>query len=122
MISFKYNIKSEKGEETIFVGRKRKMFFIKRNGKTYFPLETTTNFEFNGQKRVAKHNEVIDADGLLVFVNAKNNLSIPTLTLESGYKATTNNFVNNLKIWVPMVLGIIVGYAIGYLATKYLLN
>jgi len=44
------------------------------------------------------------------------------LTLESGYKATTNNFVNNLKIWVPMVLGIIVGYAIGYLATKYLLN
>jgi len=37
MISFKYNIKSEKGEETIFVGRKRKMFFYKTKWKNVFP-------------------------------------------------------------------------------------
>lgn len=119
MLAFKYTIKSEKSSEVIFVGRKKKMFFIKRNGIKYYPLTATTNFEFNGQKRVAKHNEVIDANGLLVFVYAKNYTAIPTLTLEKGYEATTNNFINNLKIWVPMILGIMVGYAVGYLIVKF---
>ncbi len=120
MISFKYNIKSEKGEEAIFVGRRKKVFFVKRNGKTYYPLAATTNFEFNGEKRVARHNEVIDADDLLVFVSAKNYIAVPTIKLENGYTATTNNVINNLKIWVPMVLGIIVGYAVGYMIGQLL--
>ena len=38
MLYFKFNIKGEKGSEVIFVGRKRRVFFVKRNGKKFFPL------------------------------------------------------------------------------------
>ncbi len=115
MLSFKYNIKSEKGDEIIFVGRKRKMFYVKRNGVKYFPLDTTTNFEFNNQKMVAKYNEVINADGLIIFIHAKSQISLPTLTLESSYEVTSNKFLNGMKIWLPLVLGIALGYTIGYI-------
>ena len=122
MLYFKFNIKGEKGSEVIFVGRKRRVFFVKRNGKKFFPLAATTSFTFNGQKRIAKHNEIIDADGLLVFVNAKNNLAVPTLTLESSYEVTSNKFVNGLRIWLPLALGFVIGYAIGYFAVQFFFN